>query len=112
MAFSVRRAGLGILFASPVQTIFAVSSTNTSTTQCPAATWPFRNGSYCCRCPLDEEGLRIAYGSQTCYGNDLFACPPGEAKIGQCQDLPVQASSVSSFRGLLPMLLPTVALVM
>eukprot|EP00928_Gymnodinium_smaydae_P014226 TRINITY_DN1517_c0_g1_i1.p1 TRINITY_DN1517_c0_g1~~TRINITY_DN1517_c0_g1_i1.p1 ORF type:complete len:111 (+),score=16.85 TRINITY_DN1517_c0_g1_i1:90-422(+) len=54
-------------------------------TTCPESTWPFKNGSHCCRFPLDELGDEVTYNSSTCYGNHYFKCP--EEK---CRDVPAQ----------------------
>eukprot|EP00928_Gymnodinium_smaydae_P014227 TRINITY_DN1517_c0_g1_i2.p1 TRINITY_DN1517_c0_g1~~TRINITY_DN1517_c0_g1_i2.p1 ORF type:complete len:380 (+),score=64.08 TRINITY_DN1517_c0_g1_i2:148-1140(+) len=44
-----------------------------------------KEGSHCCRFPLDELGDEVTYNSSTCYGNHYFKCP--EEK---CRDVPAQ----------------------
>eukprot|EP00440_Ansanella_granifera_P064778 gb/GFBE01070235.1/.p1 GENE.gb/GFBE01070235.1/~~gb/GFBE01070235.1/.p1 ORF type:complete len:130 (+),score=24.59 gb/GFBE01070235.1/:1-390(+) len=77
-------------------------------TQCPDGTWPFRNGSHCCRFSLDSDGNAIAYVSSTCYGNHLTECPTGAVQ-GFCKDLPVQVSRAVSAPLHLAFFLPMVS---
>eukprot|EP00927_Polykrikos_kofoidii_P004283 TRINITY_DN11694_c0_g1_i1.p1 TRINITY_DN11694_c0_g1~~TRINITY_DN11694_c0_g1_i1.p1 ORF type:complete len:111 (-),score=12.85 TRINITY_DN11694_c0_g1_i1:38-370(-) len=66
-------------------TVHLPTALPTNTTTCPHSTWVFREGSHCCRMPVDAHGSKIVYTSASCYGDNFLVCPNGAVK-GQCRD--------------------------